>query len=190
MTEIKREIRRILLGYISFSDNSIVAANGRFRMRLLGIFNGSSAARIFGVVRRARRYRYPESRIPADAACNEAFANLGRRILLESAPDLQAVFYAPFWYNPSVLTAELLEDDIFEISVYTAFSLTAWLNTAHALRRWKRFMPKELEELSMPKQIRKHLFAKKDENPDAPKKPPLWERVKTRLARKPEDDEE
>lgn len=190
MTEIKRETRRILLGYISFSDNRIVAANGRFRTRLLGIFNGSSAARIFGVVRRARRFRYPDVKIPADAACDEAFANLGRRILLESAPELQAVFYAPFWYNPSILTAEPVEEDVIEVAVYTAFSLTASLNAAHAIRRWKRFMPKELEELSTPKALKKHLFAKKpEEAADTPKKPPLWTRVKDRLARKPEDDE-
>lgn len=186
MTEIKRETRRILLGYISFSENNIVAANGHFR--LLGIFNGSSAARIFGVSRRIRRYRYPESTIPADAACGEAFANLGRRILLESAPDLQSVFYAPFWYNPSILTAELVEEDVIEVSVYTAFSLTVWLNAAHAFRRWKRFMPRELEELSLPKELKKHLFAKPADD-GAPKKPPLLERVKNRFSRKPGDDE-
>lgn len=178
MNEVKREIRRILLGYISFSDQVIVAAP-KHRLRLLGIFGGATGARLFGVASRTRRYRLGESKAAPDELCGNAFANLGRRIRLESVPEKHAVFYAPYWYNPSVLTAECLQSGEIEVIAHTAFTLTAWLNTAHALRRFEKFMPETLERQGAPK--------KQPEKKEKPAKEPLAERMKRRFSRRDED---
>lgn len=183
MNEVKREIRRILLGYISFSDsdNAIVAAAPKNRLRLLGIFGGSTGARLFGIISRTQRYRLGESDPDPDRLCDTAFADLGRRTQLESAPERHAVFYAPYWYNPSVLTAECFENGEIELNVYTAVSPTVWLNTSHAMRRFEKFMPETLERQGV------HVERKKREKPEKPAKESIAARVKKRFSRRDED---
>lgn len=193
MDDIRREIRRILLGYISFSENYIVAMPSR-RLRLLGAFNGSSAARILGVAERCRRYQLSGKGDALPRECDGAFAGLGRRIQLESAPERQAVLFTPFWFNPSVLTAEMVGEDLIEVCVYTARTLSVGANSRFAFRRWRKQMPEELEEQSLPAEMKKHLFRRTKTEADAnagdAEREPLLARVKDRLHRKKDEEDD
>lgn len=180
MNEIKREIRRVLLGYISISENYIVATPSR-GLRLLGVFNGSFAARVLGLARRVRHYALPDG----ENAVDNAFANLGRRIVLDSAPDCQAVLLTPFWFNPSVLTAQQLENGELELCFYTAFSLSAGLNARQAIRRWRKLMPAALEERTLPTEKKK-----RRKSADSPKKAPLSARLRSHFSHKTDAEDD
>lgn len=149
---VKKEIRQILLGYISFEDKHIVAADGIFRMRSLGVFNNSGAARILGVTVRTKQYRIPKRLRPTIRnVCEEAFLHLGRRVLLRTAPDTPAIFYSPFFFYPSVLTASQTKNDILEISVYTARGLSVPLTAWNAFRNLKKQLPDGFESVKKEK---------------------------------------
>ena len=177
MDDLKKEIRRILLGYIAYRDNCIVAARESVKMRTLGTFNGTTMARLFGVSVITRRYRVAEDEEVEEALSkaerkknrkngdtkkkqlakklfedgDSALQNLGRRVLLESEPDKIATFYAPILYNPSVLLLDFVEEeDAVEITVVTARTLMAHLNAAHAFWKWSRFLTFDVERLDLP----------------------------------------
>lgn len=178
MDDLKKEIRRILLGYIAYRDNCIVAAKESVKMRMLGTFNGTTMARLFGVSVITRRYR-----VAADDEMDEALSkaerkqnrqngdtkkkqlakklledgdsalqNMGRRVLLDSEPERIATFYAPILYNPSVLLLTLSEDEeTVEVVVVTARTLVARLNAAHAFWKWSRYLTFDVERVELPK---------------------------------------
>ena len=152
---LKQEIRHILLGYIDYDqEERLVAAERTRRLRLLGLFNGTGAAGVFGVAVRKRRYSITGEDADIEADCRVAFADLGRRVALDAAPELAAVFYSPLLYNPSILTAAC-SGGVLEICVYTARTLTIRLNTSHAFRKWKQLMPGELREKMVEGEIKK-----------------------------------
>ena len=152
---LRREIRRILLGFIDYDqEQRLIAAERSEHMRLLGVFNGTGAARVFGLSVRKRQYAVTETSVQPETACAEAFSHLGRRISLDTAPELTAVFYSPVLFNPSVLTAAEA-GELLEVCVYTARTPTAFLNAAHAFRKWRRFMPEGLREKETPEERRR-----------------------------------
>lgn len=138
----KKEIRQILLGYISFEGKSIAAAEGVLRMRSLGVFNNSGEARIFGVAERVRRYSVPKNqREKLGAVCEKAFLNIGRSVVLQSDAACPAVLHTSYLFNPSVLTAESEKKDVLTIRVYTARTLSMFFTVSHAFRVLEKQLP-------------------------------------------------
>lgn len=162
MMTVKKEIRQILLGYISFQDKCIVAVEGVFRMRSLGLFSNSSAARVFGVAERVRRYRIPKKHgEELRSFCEKHFRNLGRRVLLKGEPDMSAVLYVPILFSPSVLTAAEEDKGILAVRVYTARSLTAWITVSHAFRVWQKQLPEGSERIKADQRTKKEKAPRK-----------------------------
>ena len=180
MEDLKREIRRILLGFIAYRDNCIVAARESVKMRMLGTFNGTAMARVFGVSTIIRRYRVAEGQEMEEETVlskserkknrksgdtkkkqqarklfedgDEAMQNMGRRVLLSSDPDRLATFYTPILYNPAVLLLDYLEDEnAVEVTTVTARTLMARLNAAHACWKWSRNLSYDVELVRLPK---------------------------------------
>lgn len=178
MEDLKKEIRRILLGYIAYRDNCIVAARESVKMRMLGTFNGTTMARVFGVSAITRRYRIAEGQeMEETVSKNErkknrkngdtkkkqqarklfedsdsAFQNMGRRVILDSDPDQIATFYTPILYNPSVMLLSFNEEeDAVDVTVVTARTLIARLNAAHAFWKWSRFLTFDVERVEVTK---------------------------------------
>ncbi len=142
----RSEIRRILLGYIDFdADGRLIAAERSDRIRTFGTFNGTAVARIFGVSVHSRYYAFTKKKAEIEANCLQAFRSIGRLVQLDSAEDVLTVFCSPVFFNPAVLTAEIQGEKLL-VSVYTARSLTSWLNANRAFRQWRRHMPAELRE--------------------------------------------
>ena len=138
----KKEIRQILLGYISFEGKSIAAAEGVLRMRSLGVFNNSGEARLFGVAERTRRYSVPKNqREKLGAVCEKAFLNIGRSVVLHSDAACPAVLHTSYFFNPSVLTAESEKKDVLTIRVYTARTLSMFFTVSHAFRVLEKQLP-------------------------------------------------
>ena len=162
----KREIRRILMGYIAFDeDQHILASERSSHLRLMGLLNGSTGARVLGLGVRTRHYVLTASPEESLEECGNAFAELGRFVELDSDPELLAVFYSPIFYNPAILTAQV-QDGNLVLTVYTARSLTVRWNTAHAFRQWRQRMPeglreRELAEKSKGKKKKKEKNARK-----------------------------
>lgn len=148
----KKEIRRLLLGYFTYDeDNNLMAAERGFRLRSLGLLNGTAGARILGVGVRRRSYDYSEELEPILETCMAAFSQIGRRVILDEGAEIPAVFYSPYFFNPSVLTAEEEEGRVV-VSVYTARSIAIIWNAAHAFRQWRRHMPDGLREKDLSKE--------------------------------------
>ena len=178
MEDLKKEIRRILLGYIAYRDNCIVAARESVQMRTLGTFNGTTMARLFGVSVITHRYRVAEdeeveeniskaekkkNRKNGDTKKKQlakklfedgdsAMQNLGRRVLLDSEPERLATFYAPVFYNPSVLLLDFVEEeDAVDVTVVTARTVIARVNAAHACWKWSKCLTLDVERVELPK---------------------------------------
>lgn len=178
MEDLKKEIRRILLGYIAYRDNCIVAARESVKMRMLGTFNGTTMARVFGVSTVSRRYRVAEDQEMQETVSkserkknrkngdtkkkqlarklfeegDSALQNMGRRVLLDSEPDRIATFYAPILYNPAVLLLDFNEEeDAVDVTVVTARTMMSRLNAAHAFWKWSRHISLEIEQVQPPK---------------------------------------
>ncbi len=178
MEELKKEIRRILLGYIDYRDNCIVAARDSVQMRMLGTFNGTTMARLFGVSVITRRYRIAEEQETEENLSksekkknrkngdtkkkqqarklfedgDSALQNMGRRVFLTSEPERIAVFYASVFYNPAVLLLDLNEEEeAVEVTVVTARTVVSRLNAAHAFWKWSKYIPYDLERIDIPK---------------------------------------
>lgn len=181
---LKQEIRRILLGFIDYDEEEhIIAAERTEHLRILGLFNGSSAARLFGVAVRKRQFTVPKAQYAADI-CRDAFAHMGRRVSLDAGPELTAVFYSPLLFNPAVLTARSA-GEVLEVCVYTSRTPTVRLNAAHAFRKWRQQMPDGLREKAAAEEDTRQKKNKR-------RKAPLRQRQKVRNPEngKPNEDAE
>ena len=157
MMSLKKEIRQILLGYISFDGKNITAAEGVFRMRSLGVFNTSGEARIFGISERCQRYAIPKKERDRIAAVSDkALMNIGRRISLQTAPDTPAVLHTSVIFNPSVLTIayENEKKGTLTVRVYTARTLSSWITSRHTLRVLEKQLPEGFVRLQSEKKER------------------------------------
>ena len=169
----KKEIRQILLGYISFEGKSIAAAEGVLRMRSLGVFNNSGEARLFGVAERTRRYTIPKNqREKIGAVCEKAFLNIGRSVALWSDAACPAVLHTSWLFNPSVLTAEIEKKDVLTIRVYTARTLSMFITVSHAFRVLEKQLPEGFVRKPSEKQKKKanakgQKTQKEEKNPES-----------------------
>ena len=186
----RSEIRRILLGYIDFdADGNLIAAERSERIRTFGTFNGTAVARIMGVSVHSRYYAFSKKPAEIEEDCLQAFRGIGRLVRLDSAEDILTVFSSPVFFNPTVLTAEIKGERLL-VSVYTARSLTSWLNASRAFRQWRRHMPADLREKDTAAEKARNARKKRQSAADSEKRKKQKRQKKTDAEnRKPEKNE-
>lgn len=150
MTDLQKEIRQILMGYLNYDGKDLVAGKGIFS-RLSGPPSGIQSARIFGILDTRRQYALPEGDKNWVKKCREAFYQMGRTVKLANDPEAETVLFMPLLYNPSLLKIEF-EEDVMYLTVYTARTPATYLNAFHAFRAWEKRMPERLESQLLPRE--------------------------------------
>ena len=150
----RREIRKLLMGYLTPAGDGVAAAEGIRGLVFQGFYSGSFSARLFGLKVKQRQYRLKESRDHIEELVYGAFLHMGRAVYLKTAPDAMAVLCYPLLHNPCVMTAEFAKHDVL-ICFYTARTLRAPINALRGFRRWKKQMTVDMEEtkVSIPCQV-------------------------------------
>ena len=149
--EKSKEIRAILSSRITFHNGAYMAAPSLAKVRFLGLYDGSKAAILFGVLRRQRQY-YCESKDAAVYSVEKIFMKLGRPVYFQSAPEQLACLMRMIIGNPVILTMDEEEDGVV-ISGYTARSLFAFLTVRRAFRSFERHLPEEVRLEFVPSEL-------------------------------------
>ena len=150
----RKEIRKLLTGYLTPAGDGVAAAEHIRGLVFQGFYAGSLSARLFGLKVRRRQFRLKESKSRVEELVYGAFLHMGRAVYLKSAPDAMAVLCYPLLHNPCVMTAEFAEHDVL-ICFYTARTLRAPINALRRFREWKKRMAADMTEtkVSIPCQI-------------------------------------
>lgn len=177
-----QEIRTILTGRVAYSNGAYVAAESLLKMNYQGTYNGSSAARIFGISCRSNLYQ-ADSMDAAAFTTRKIFEVLGRPVLLRSAPEVPACMLRQLLANPVILTLEQ-ENEKLIVSAYTARTVLSFLSLSRAIRRFEKQLPEGMrtdfrEDVSVEKQKRETRKERK-----ARKKAEKWTKKAEKAAEK------
>ncbi len=135
-----KEIRRILVGYLAFDGQDIIAGRTFVDHLVQGAYAGTFSARVFGLTVRKRQYRFSDVKLgDTEALCRIAFSRMGSSVRLETAPDAAAVMTIPWLFNPCIMTAEVKGKDVL-LCFYTARTLFSFLNAIRGYRQWLKIM--------------------------------------------------
>ena len=138
----RKEIRRILIGYITPDADGCIVAGNVLDSVFQGFYSGSLSARLFGLKVKKRTYRTAVREAALADAVAHAFAEMGREVRLAEAPGALAVLCYPLLHNPCLLTAELTDKaDELLVTFYAARTLRAPLNAAGRFAEWKKKLP-------------------------------------------------
>ena len=103
----EKEIIKILCGIIMYDgDGSIRAAQSLLRQSFHGFFSAFAVTGIFGLSEIRHQYRVSPGGDDSAQALASALSRFGKTVVLDSAPDAQAVLCSPFFFPPSVITLE------------------------------------------------------------------------------------
>ena len=151
----RKEIRKILIGYVLPENDGLAAGNRLFTPTFSGFYSGSLSARLFGLTVKKRQFRFrlpKKDRVPA---IQKAFFDMGRAVKLKTAPDALAVLCYPLLHNPCVMTAEFEKDDVL-LCFYAARTLRSPLNALLRFSAFQKRMPENAiskEKVSMECQV-------------------------------------
>lgn len=146
MDERKREIRQLLLGHTMMLPNGRLAAVKRGQpLNALGIQNGGSAVRIFGVGHRTQYYTCKKKKPLADVSTS--FTHVGRGVDLTVLPDAPCCICRYPMLSPIVLLGEM-QGDIVKITAYSGRTPAMMLRRVLILRRLGKYLPSSLVRFS------------------------------------------
>lgn len=146
MDERKREIRQLLLGHTMMLPNGRLAAVKRGQpLNALGIQNGGSAVRIFGVGHRTQYYTCKKKKPLADVSTS--FTHVGRGVDLAVLPDAPCCICRYPMLSPIVLLGEM-QGDIVKITAYSGRTPAMMLRRVLILRRLGKYLPSSLVRFS------------------------------------------
>ncbi len=135
----KKEIRRILSGFSVYDGEKIKASSNLFNTDIQGTFTGSFTSRFFGLTAVKRQYKFSVTQKEAEKLCRKAFADMGRRVELDSAPDALALVFFPHLHNPFVMTADI-EGRQLLLQYYTARTILSPLFARLYLSKWEKLV--------------------------------------------------
>ena len=137
--EKSKEIRLILSSRVAFRNGAYMAAPSLGKLNFVGLYDGSKAAMMFGVLSRRRQYYCP-SMDAAVYSVENIFEKLGRPVYFQSDPEQLACLIRMIIGNPVILTMDE-EDEGIVIGAYTARTLLAPLTARRAFRSFERHLP-------------------------------------------------
>ncbi len=165
MNELRKEIRDSLLGRIRIENGNFVVARKGLMQFQFGMQDGFGSVLVFGIQCRMMWYRIPGKRKDAEPCLRAVLNSMGRKLVLASAPKLDAVYCTSITGQPVVLTARMTEKEI-EIFAYSGKGFTGWLSNKHIIRRFEKGMPEAMTPLQPEK-----LKARREEEKENLKSP-------------------
>ena len=147
MDERLKELRLVLSGMHTYvTENAIAATRNIFEVQTAGVLRASGTARLRGVTEFREQYELRGRLEEAQHACVLAALQMGRQVLLRSAPDTLAVLHWPTFRNPAVLTLESRDRQLLLCCV-TAKNVLAERNAEKIFRTWQEAMPDVLKKV-------------------------------------------
>lgn len=139
--EKRREIRRILSGFADYDGKVLTAADTVLKSGFKSVFSGSLSARVLGIAVIKRQYKADFSASELPEKCRKAFADMGRRVSLQTEPEAaDAVLVFRFLFNPCLITAQFDGCRVL-ITFYAARSIAVLLNAYFNFSVWLKKMP-------------------------------------------------
>lgn len=145
MNERKRNIRKLLTGYLHDDGTVIVPAEKIWQVTYHGTFTGSASARVFGIFSRTRTYRLKEKTALVRETCAKTFMQMGRRASVEEDPEELTVLCFPVLHNPCLLSAHV-DGNTVTLDFCAARTIRAFLNARRAFRQWEKLLPEGIAE--------------------------------------------
>jgi len=144
MDQRKKEIRTILMGFIRYQEEYIVAAGDVFQAEFRGLFQGASAARFRGLKEIRRQYKLTSGKVYGNMQIVNALLAMGHPVFLSSAPDASGILYRPLLFNPVMITVEAEKSDAL-FCFYTAKTLYATLNIRRVIKKLQASFPENFK---------------------------------------------
>lgn len=176
----RKEIQSILTSRVTFRNGAYMAAPDLKSIGFVGLYDGSKAAAMFGVVSRSRRYE-ADSMDAAILGMEKIFSKLGRPVQFESEPE-ELARLVRMAGNPVIMTMDVEEGGIV-VCAHTARTMLAPLTIKQAFHTLERHLPEDVRlsfmAVNLPKEPRETLRERR-----ARKKTEKWERKAKRYEAK------
>lgn len=140
MNRREKEIRTVLMGFVRYEGNYVIAAENIFRSQFLGLNNGSGSARIRGLKEHRIQYRLHSGKLMGNMPIVKALLAMGAPVFLFTAPDASAILYRHWLLNPVLITFEDDHRDAL-ICFYTAKNLFAGSVIRHCMKKLVALFP-------------------------------------------------
>jgi len=159
-----KEIRLLLMGQ-TLAENGVIRLAKRGESAYLASGNGVFNALVFGVKQMKRCYDVPKGADALDDA-RKALSRMGRRIDLQSTPDIPACLKRNSMSNQRLYTADLTDDGRLELSVFMGRTLMGFVGMMLSLRRLASYLPAGYEavKVELSREERKELRREKRHN--------------------------
>lgn len=146
MDKRTREVRAILAGFISYElDGAVItAAKDLSDLENPDFYPGADGAFVLGVHKVMQQYTVQGNVKTAHEACIRAFANLGRRAFLHTAPDALVMLCKPPAGSAVVVTLEA-EGKQLLLCIYTARTPLCLLRIRRMQKQLAAALPKTLK---------------------------------------------
>ena len=147
---IRAEIKRVLVGRAVLADDGRLTAvpAGTFMKTPIGIGDGADAVRIFGVMRRIRRYETKDGKTRVMAAAQKSMQNIGRALALNEQPKAIACLIRYVLTRPAVLVFTW-EDGTPTLTAWTGRGLTGWLSLRRAIKAFESGLPDSMTAIEL-----------------------------------------
>lgn len=160
MDSVTREIRQVLLGNVVTEGKYLTVSSGRLDGLRYGVTDGADTVVLRGVMRHTKYFQSNLAKGKIKDIAHKAMMDIGRKVVLKSNPDAEAILCRYMATKPLVLLFEV--DDIgIKVQTYTARSLSGLISEAWIRRRLMKKLPDELTPVS--KEIVKTKLKEADE---------------------------
>lgn len=134
-----KEIRRILLGQLTWTeDGRLAAAQSGQRMRFQGLVNGWGAVRFLGVTHRERKYQMADKASAKEA--RNILTQMGQAVELKETPKAAACLCRFFMMAPVLVTVETAGTQL-QVTSYTGRDPLAPMLCRRALDGFEKGLP-------------------------------------------------
>ena len=160
MDSVTREIRQVLLGNVVTEGKYLTVSSGRLDGLRYGVTDGADTVVLRGVMRHTKYFQSNLAKGKIKDIAHKAMMDIGRKVVLKSNPDAEAILCRYMATKPLVLLFEV--DDIgIKVQTYTARSLSGLISEAWIRRRLMKKLPDELTPVN--KEIVKTKLKEADE---------------------------
>ena len=164
-----KEIRRILLGQLTWTeDGRLAAAQSGQRMRFQGLVNGWGAVRFLGVTHRERKYQLADKASAKEA--RNILTQMGQAVELKETPKASACLCRFFMMAPVLVTVETAGTQL-QVTAFTGRDPLSPMLCRRALDGFEKGLP-ETAVLVMeekPKQTPRRTKSGKKDTSTSPK---------------------
>lgn len=140
-----KEILRVLRGQFTYENDGtvIVATQNPLRVQSDGMYFGIDGIRLPGVRVQKCQYLIPGRLRDTQTDCVKALLQMGRQVILYSAPNTLAVLHLSAASSPTVLTLDAKGNQLL-FCVYGKRSLLSRRRAKRIVAAWEHTMPENL----------------------------------------------